>query len=217
MPIKATTVDQYLLDGCGRCKKGGTPQCTVHRWHPILVALRELALECGLSEEVKWSVPCYTLNGKNVLIIHAFMEYCSVMFMKGSLLDDPNEELHRQTENVTAGRQLRYTQLEEFMEQRPKAKAFILQAIEVEKAGKKVDPKPQETPITEELEEAFRQDETFKSAFYKLTPGRQRAYLLHFSQPKQTATRAKRIEQCMDIILRGEGIFDHYSQQKKHD
>jgi uncharacterized protein YdeI (YjbR/CyaY-like superfamily) len=217
MPIKATTVDQYLLDGCGRCKKGGTPQCTVHRWHPILVALRELALECGLSEEVKWSVPCYTLNGKNVLIIHAFMEYCSVMFMKGSLLDDPNEELHRQTENVTAGRQLRYTQLEEFMEQRPKAKAFILQAIEVEKAGKKVDPKPQETPITEELEEAFQQDETFKSAFYKLTPGRQRAYLLHFSQPKQTATRAKRIEQCMDIILRGEGIFDHYSQQKKHD
>jgi uncharacterized protein YdeI (YjbR/CyaY-like superfamily) len=90
MPIKATTVDQYLRTVAAGAK-GGTPQCTVHRWHPILVALRELALECGLKEEVKWSVPCYTLNGKNVLMIHAFMEYCSVMFMKGSLLDDPND------------------------------------------------------------------------------------------------------------------------------
>lgn len=214
MPLKATTVDQYLLDGCGRCKKGGTPQCTVHRWHPILVALRELALECGLTEAVKWSVPCYTLNGKNVLMIHAFMEYCSVMFMKGSLLDDPNEALHRQTEHVTAGRQLRYTKLEDFIEQRPQAKGFILQAIEVEKAGKKVEERTQETPITEELEEAFRQDKAFKSAFYKLTPGRQRAYLLHFSQPKQAATRAKRIEQCMSMILRGEGLHDAYHKGK---
>ena len=214
MPIKATTVDQYLLDGCGRCKKGGTPQCTVHRWHPILVALRELALECGLTEEVKWSVPCYTLNGKNVLMIHAFMEYCSVMFMKGALLDDPNEALHRQTENVTAGRQLRFTKLEEFMDQRPQAKAFILQAIEVEKAGKKVEARTEEPPITEELAEAFGQDEAFKSAFYKLTPGRQRAYLLHFSQPKQAATRAKRIEQCMIMILRGEGLHDAYQKGK---
>jgi uncharacterized protein YdeI (YjbR/CyaY-like superfamily) len=214
MPIKATTVDQYLLDGCGRCKKGGTPQCTVHRWHPILVALRELALECGLTEEVKWSVPCYTLNGKNVLMIHAFMEYCSVMFMKGSLLDDPNEALHRQTENVTAGRQLRYTKLEEFMDQRPQAKAFILQAIEVEKAGKKVEARTEEPPISEELEEAFGQDEAFKSAFYRLTPGRQRAYLLHFSQPKQAATRAKRIEQSMSMILRGEGLHDAYQKGK---
>jgi uncharacterized protein YdeI (YjbR/CyaY-like superfamily) len=136
------------------------------------------------------------------------------MFMKGSLLDDPNEALHRQTENVTAGRQLRYTKLEEFMDQRPQAKAFILQAIEVEKAGKKVEARTQETPITEELEEAFRQDKAFKSAFYKLTPGRQRAYLLHFSQPKQAATRAKRIEQCMSMILRGEGLHDAYQKGK---
>jgi uncharacterized protein YdeI (YjbR/CyaY-like superfamily) len=147
-------------------------------------------------------------------MIHAFMEYCSVMFMKGSLLDDPNEELHRQTEHVTAGRQLRYTKLEEFMDQRPRAKAFTLQAIEVEKAGKKVEARTQETPITQELEEAFRQDEAFKSAFYRLTPGRQRAYLLHFSQPKQAATRAKRIEQCMSMILRGEGLHDAYQKGK---
>ena len=213
--IKATSVDQYLLDGCGRCSKGGTPSCTVHTWHPILVAMRELAKECMLTEEVKWSVPCYTLKGKNVLMIHAFMEYCSIMFMKGSLLTDPENILHRQTEHVTSGRQLRYTNLEDFLAQRDRAKAFILEAITLEEAGKKVEKRTEEGPMVEELKEAFAQDEAFKNAFYQLTPGRQRAYLLHFAQPKQAATRASRIEKCMDMILRGEGLHDAYQNRKK--
>jgi uncharacterized protein YdeI (YjbR/CyaY-like superfamily) len=213
--IKATSVDQYLLDGCGRCGKGGTPSCTVHTWHPILVAMRELATECMLTEEVKWSVPCYTLKGKNVLMIHAFMEYCSIMFMKGSLLTDPENILHRQTEHVTSGRQLRYTNLEDFLAQRDRAKAFILEAITLEEAGKKVEKRTEEEPMVEELKEAFSQDSTFKTAFYQLTSGRQRAYLLHFAQPKQAATRASRIENCMDMILRGEGLHDAYQNRKK--
>lgn len=212
--MKATTVDQYLVDGCGRCSKGGTPNCTVHRWHPILVAMRELAIECGLTEEVKWSVPCYTLNGKNVLMIHAFIEYCSVMFMKGALLTDPKEILHRQTENVTAGRQLRYTSLEGFMQQRDIAKAFILEAIALEKGGTKVPKRTQEDPVVDELKEAFSQDAAFKKAFYGLTPGRQRAYLLHFAQPKQSETRASRIMKAMPMIMRGEGLHDAYQKGK---
>ena len=213
--IKATSVDQYLLDGCGRCSKGGTPSCTVHAWHPILVAMRELATECMLTEEVKWSVPCYTLKGKNVLMIHAFMEYCSIMFMKGSLLTDPENILHRQTEHVTAGRQLRYTNLEDFLAQREQAKAFIMEAITLEEAGKKVEKRTEEEPMVEELKEAFLQDSTFKTAFYQLTPGRQRAYLLHFAQPKQAETRASRIVKCMPLIMRGEGLHDAYQNRKK--
>jgi uncharacterized protein YdeI (YjbR/CyaY-like superfamily) len=213
--MKATTVEQYLLDGCGRCSKGGTPNCTVHKWQPILVAMRELATECLLTEEVKWSVPCYTLKGKNVLMIHAFKEYCSIMFMKGSLLTDPKNILHRQTENVTAGRQLRYTRIEDFLAQRERAKAFILEAIQLEEAGKKVEKRTEEEPMVEELKEAFVQDSAFKTAFYQLTPGRQRAYLLHFAQAKQAETRASRIEKCMPMILRGEGLHDAYQKGKK--
>ena len=213
--IKATSVDQYLLDGCGRCSKGGTPSCTVHTWHSIVVAMRDLAKDCMLTEEVKWLVPCYTLNGKNVLMIHAFKEYCSILFMKGSLLTDPENILHRQTEHVTSGRQLRYTNLEDFLAQRDRAKAFILEAITLEEAGKKVEKRTEEGPMVEELKEAFAQDEAFKNAFYQLTPGRQRAYLLHFAQPKQAETRASRIVKCMPLIMRGEGLHDAYQNRKK--
>jgi uncharacterized protein YdeI (YjbR/CyaY-like superfamily) len=214
MPIKATTVNQYLLEGCGRCPKGGTPNCTVHKWHPILLAMRELAVECMLTEEVKWSVPCYTVNGKNVMLVASFIDYCSFMFMKGSLFQDPNNLLHRQTENVTSGRQLRYTSMEEFMAQRHEAKAFILEAIALEKAGRKVEKSENDGTIVDELIKAFELSEPFKEAFYKLTPGRQRAYLLHFSQPKQTATRISRIEKCIPVILRGEGLHDAYQAKK---
>jgi uncharacterized protein YdeI (YjbR/CyaY-like superfamily) len=177
--------------------------------------MRELATECMLTEEVKWSVPCYTLKGKNVLMIHAFKEYCSIMFMKGSLLTDPENILHRQTEHVTSGRQLRYTNLEDFLAQRDRAKAFILEAITLEEAGKKVEKRTEEGPMVEELKEAFAQDEAFKNAFYQLTPGRQRAYLLHFAQPKQAETRASRIVKCMPLIMRGEGLHDAYQNRKK--
>ncbi|NDB36638.1 MAG: hypothetical protein EB023_15150 [Flavobacteriia bacterium] len=136
------------------------------------------------------------------------------MFMKGSLLQDPNNLLHRQTENVTSGRQLRYTSMEEFMAQRHEAKAFILEAIALEKAGRKVEKNENDGTIVDELIKAFEVSEPFKEAFYKLTPGRQRAYLLHFSQPKQTATRISRIEKCIPMILRGEGLHDAYQAKK---
>lgn len=214
MPAKATTVNQYLLEGCGRCPKGGTPNCTVHKWQPILVAMRALALECHLTEEVKWWVPCYTVNGKNVMLVASFIDYCSFMFMKGSLLQDPNNLLHRQTENVTSGRQLRYTSIEEFTAQRHEAKAFILEAIALEKAGRKVEKPENNETIVDELTNAFEASEAFKMAFYKLTSGRQRAYLLYFAQPKKTATRIARIEKCITMILRGEGLYDAYQSKK---
>jgi len=215
MPVKATTVNEYLLEGCGRCPKGGTPNCTVHKWQPILVAMKALALECHLTEEVKWSLPCYTVNGKNVIMLASFIDYCSLMFMKGSLLQDPEYLLHRQTEYVTSGRQLRFTSMEEFMAQRHVAKAFILEAISVEKAGRKIEKREELGTIVEELSNAFEENGLFKKAFFKLTPGRQRAYLLHFAQPKQTATRISRIEKCIPMILRGEGLHDAYQSKNK--
>lgn len=204
------TVEGYLLEGCGRCSKGGTPACSVHRWHDILVAMRVLAQECMLLEEVKWSVPCYTLNGKNVVMIHAFKEYCGFMFMKGALLSDPQGQLHRQTENVTAGRQLRFIHLDDFLSQRDLIKSFILEAIDLEKQGKKIEKPKQSETVLKELQDLFEKDETFKSAFYALTPGRQRGYLLHFSQAKQVSTRISRIENCRSLIFRGEGLHDGY-------
>jgi uncharacterized protein YdeI (YjbR/CyaY-like superfamily) len=176
--------------------------------------MRELAVECMLTEEVKWSVPCYTVNGKNVMLVASFIDYCSFMFMKGSLLQDPNNLLHRQTENVTSGRQLRYTSMEEFMAQRNEAKAFILEAIALEKAGRKVEKLENNETIVDELTNAFEVSEAFKMAFYKLTSGRQRAYLLYFAQPKQTTTRIARIEKCIPMILRGEGLYDAYQSKK---
>ena len=164
--------------------KGVRPSVLFILGIPFLVAMRELAKECMLTEEVKWSVPCYTLNGKNVLMIHAFKEYCSIMFMKGALLTDPENILHRQTEHVTAGRQLRYTTLEGFMEQRELAKAFILEAIALEKGGAKVPTRTQEDPVVDELKEAFSQDKAFKTAFYQLTPRKATRVFIAFCATK---------------------------------
>jgi uncharacterized protein YdeI (YjbR/CyaY-like superfamily) len=208
--MKATTVDQYLAAGCGRCKKGGTPDCVVHRWDSILVEMRALALECNLFEEVKWSVPCYTLYGKNIVMIGAFKDHCSFMFMKGSLLQDNENHLYRQTENVTSGRQMRFTSLKEFHDKRAITKHFILEAMRLEREGVKVPKKTEQEPIPMELQVFFDHDEAFNRAFFALTPGRQRAYLIHFNQPKQAETRTARIEKCKAMILRGEGLHDAY-------
>lgn len=208
--MKTTTVDQYLDVGCGRCSKGGTPDCVVHRWNPILKEMRNLALECNLNEEVKWSVPCYTYNGKNIAMVGAFKAYCSFMFMKGSLLRDDENQLYRQTENVTSGRQMRFVSIEEFYEKRELTKHFILEAIQLEKDGVKVEKNTKQEPIPQELQDFFNGDDNFSRAFYSLTPGRQRAYLLHFNQPKQAGTRISRIEKCKEMILKGEGLHDAY-------
>ena len=171
--------------------------------------LRKIVLDCPLTEELKWGVPCYTYQDSNVVLMHIFKEYCALLFVKGSLLKDDNSILIRQTENVQAGRQVRFTHVNEIKEKKAILKAYIYEAIEVEKAGLKVEfKKTTEYSIPEEFQKKLDHSPALKTAFYKLTPGRQRAYLLHFSAPKQSKTREARIEKCEPQILKGKGLND---------
>lgn len=202
-------VDQYLIDGCGRCKLYKTPQCKVHAWSTELKVLRAIIQDCGLTEELKWSVPCYTFENKNVLILAAFKDYCSVSFFKGALLKDTKKLLSTPGENSQAARQFKFTSVKEIEKLSSNIKAYIKEAIELEKQGKKIEFKQtSEDLMIEELESAFKKNASLKKAFYALTPGRQRGYLLFFSQAKQSATRASRIEKCTATILKGKGLND---------
>lgn len=202
-------VDQYLIDGCGRCKLYKTPQCKVHTWSTELKVLRSIIQDCGLTEELKWSAPCYTFENKNVLILAAFKDYCSVSFFKGALLKDAKKILSTPGENSQAARQFRFTSVKEIEKLSTNIKAYIKEAIELEKQGKKIEFKQtSEDLMIEELENAFKKNASLKKAFYALTPGRQRGYLLFFSQAKQSATRASRIEKCTAAILKGKGLND---------
>ncbi|MCF8277510.1 MAG: DUF1801 domain-containing protein [Flavobacteriales bacterium] len=209
-------VDTYLSDGCGRCSLGGTPDCKVHRWHEELVLLREMLLHCGLNEELKWSIPCYTYQNSNIVLLSAFKEYCALSFFKGSLLRDSNGMLIQQTENVQATRQLRFTNVQEIADLETVIRSYIYEAIEVEKLGLKVDMKDRaELAYPEELELKLADDAAFKAAFEALTPGRQRGYVLFFAAPKQSKTRAERIEKNRAQILEGKGLHDDYRSNKK--
>lgn len=202
-------VDHYLAEGCGRCPLGGTPQCKVHTWPAELAALRTILLDTELTEEVKWKVPCYTVQGSNVLILSAFKEYCSVSFFKGALLSDPHQLLEQPGENSQAARLLRFTAVQQVVALEPIIRAYIAEAIAVEKAGLTVDfKKPEEFDIPDELVDQFDADPDFRAAFEALTPGRQRGYLLHFAAPKQAKTRAARIEKYRAQILAGKGLHD---------
>jgi uncharacterized protein YdeI (YjbR/CyaY-like superfamily) len=201
--------DTYFTAGCGRCAKGGTPACKVNTWAAELVALRGLVLEAGLTEECKWGVPCYTINGGNVVIIHSFKEYCALLFFKGALLKDAKGLLIQQTENVQAGRQLRFTDVRDIVKLKTTIKAYLQEAIAVEKAGLKVAMKPTaEFAMPEEFQAKLDESPALKTAFEALTPGRQRAYLLHFAAAKQAKTREARIEKCTPQILNGKGLLD---------
>jgi uncharacterized protein YdeI (YjbR/CyaY-like superfamily) len=201
--------DTYFTAGCGRCAKGGTPACKVNTWAAELVALRGLVLEAGLTEECKWGVPCYTINGGNVVIIHSFKEYCALLFFKGALLKDAKSLLIQQTENVQAGRQLRFTDVRDIVKLKTTIKAYLQEAIAVEKAGLKVAMKPTaEFAMPEEFQAKLDESLALKTAFEALTPGRQRAYLLHFAAAKQAKTREARIEKCTPQILSGKGLLD---------
>ena len=179
------------------------------KWKEELQKLRTIILECGLTEEVKWRVPCYTLDKRNVVLIHGFKEYCALLFMKGALLKDPKGILIRQTENVQAGRQIRFTNVREIIDMEPVLKAYIHEAIEVEKAGLKVGKKKTaDFKICEEFKDKLDKIPALKTAFNALTPGRQRAYLLYFSAPKQSKTRTSRVEKYMQQILNGKGLDD---------
>lgn len=181
----------------------------VRKWQDEMTKLRSIVLDCGLNEEVKWMHPCYTYQNSNVVLIHGFKEYCALLFFKGALLKDTNEILIQQTENVQAGRQIRFTNLQEIVELEATIKAYIFEAIEVEKAGLKVEmKKTKDYPVPEELQTKLDESPALKTAFEALTPGRQRAYLFHFGQPKQSKTRTARVEKCIPQILDGKGLND---------
>jgi uncharacterized protein YdeI (YjbR/CyaY-like superfamily) len=202
-------VDDYFARGCGRCALFDTPQCRVHRWQEEMQTLRDILLDAGLTEERKWGNPCYTLNGKNVVMMGALKEFCSLGFFKGALLKDPQNLLVAAGENSQASRQLRYTSVKDIVKHKKHIQAIISEAIKVEQTGKKVVFKAvSEFPMPAELTATFEEMPELKKAFYALTPGRQRGYLLHFAQAKQSATRLSRIEKYIPMIMRGEGMYD---------
>lgn len=175
-------------------------------WQSAYKQLRKIILDCGLIEELKWGVPCYTHNGKNVVLIHGFKDYCALLFHKGVLLKDTEGILVQQTENVQSARQIRFTGEAQIQEMEPILKTYLYEAIEVEKAGLQVKlKKTSEFAMPEELQTKLDTDTEFKTAFEALTPGRQRGYMLYFSQPKQSKTRISRIEKSFPKILDGKG------------
>lgn len=208
------TVDNYLVEGCGRCPLGSTPDCKVNKWVPELELLRMIVLDCGLTEESKWGVPCYTFKNSNVLIVSAFKNHCAISFFKGSLLSDTKKILEKPGENSQAARLIKFKNTERIRGIETDIKAYIYEAVEVEKAGLKVKFKKNNEPIPEELEKKFIEDPILKTAFESLTPGRRRGYIIFFSAPKQSRTRESRIEKSIGKILNGEGLNDKYSRKK---
>jgi len=179
------------------------------RWQKELEQLRMIVLNCGLDEELKWGCPCYSFQKANIVLIHVFKEYCALLFFKGALLNDADGILIQQTKNVQAARQVRFTNVREIIQLKAVLKAYIYEAVEVEKAGLKVNlKKPSEFDMAEEFQTKLDTIPGLKKAFTALTPGRQRAYLLHFAAPKQSKTRESRVEKCMPQILKGKGLND---------
>ncbi|MDB5200931.1 MAG: hypothetical protein JWQ27_340 [Ferruginibacter sp.] len=179
-----------------------------------MMVMRKIVLGCGLSEALKWGVPCYTLpteksESANIVLIHVFKEYCAYLFFKGALMDNSHGLLIQQTENVQAARQIRFTNASQVKQQEAAIKAAIFEAIDIEKAGLKVElKKTKDFDMPEELTAKFKQDPKLKSAFTALTPGRLRAYIFHFSDAKQTGTRSARIEKSVKAIMAGKGLLD---------
>jgi uncharacterized protein YdeI (YjbR/CyaY-like superfamily) len=179
------------------------------KWHDEFEKLRTIALDCGLNEELKWGQPCYALQKKNIVLIHGFKDYCAFLFFKGALLEDAEGILIQQTENVQAARQIRFTNVREIVKMKPILKAYIHEAIQAEKAGLKVTlKKTKEFSVPEEFQARLDELPALKTAFDALTPGRQRAYILYFSAPKQSKTRGSRVEKYMPQILVGKGLDD---------
>ena len=195
-------VDKYL-------SKANLPAGKAGKWQKELEKLRMIILDCQLTEELKWGVPCYTFQKRNMVLVHVFKDYCAILFFKGALLNDPNGILIQQTKNTQAARQIRFTNVREIVEMETILKAYIYEAIELEKAGLKVNyKKTTEFIIPEEFHKKLDKIAALKTAFDALTPGRQRAYFLYFSQPKQSKTRESRVEKCMQQILNGKGLND---------
>jgi|ERR1043165_8949980 uncharacterized protein YdeI (YjbR/CyaY-like superfamily) len=178
-------------------------------WQEEIKKLRAIALACPVTEELRWGCPCYTSDKKNIVLIHAFKDYCAFLFFKGALLKDEDGILIQQTENVQSSRQIRFTHVREIVQMEPILKAYIREAIAVEKAGLKVKlKKTSEFKMPEEFKKKLDASLALKTAFAALTPGRQRGYLLHFSSAKQSKTREARINKCVPQILKGKGLND---------
>lgn len=180
------------------------------KWKEEFLFLREIVSENKfLEEDYKWMHPCYTLEGKNVVLIHGFKEYCALLFHKGALMKDPENILIQQTENVQSARQLRFTNIQQIIDLKSVIKSYIKEAVEIEKSGKKIEMKAvSDYPIPSEFQHALDEDKNLNEAFYSLTPGRQKAYLFYFNQAKQAKTRESRIEKYYQKILNGKGIDD---------
>lgn len=207
-------IDEYLEIGCMRCPLGATSDCRVHNWTEELKLLREIILDTGLKEEHKWGVPCYTFNDKNVIILSALKETCTLSFFKGALLNDENNLLVKPGKNSQAARLFKFKNSDEIKSIQGQIKEYIFEAIEIEKSGLKIEYQKNPEPIPEELENFMEKDPIFKSAFEALTPGRQRGYIIYFSAAKQPKTRVSRIEKSVSKILNGVGLNDKYSGRR---
>ena len=207
-------VDLYLSDGCGRCKYFATTNCKVKKWETELKILRQIVLESNLQETLKWSMPVYTFQNKNIVIISAFKSFCSINFFKGVLLKDNYQILEKQGESSQSSRIIKITTADQLLQIAPQIKEYIFEAIEIEKSGKKVVFNKSFETAPDELMQKFLSFPDFKHAFEKLSLGKQRGYILYFSQPKQSKTIISRIEKCISKIKNGQGINDHYLNTK---
>jgi uncharacterized protein YdeI (YjbR/CyaY-like superfamily) len=179
------------------------------KWQVEFEELRKICLDCGVTEELRWGCPCYTFDKRNIVLIHGFKEYCALLFFKGALLKDARVILIQQTKNVQSARQIRFTNVRQIVKMKTILKAYIREAIEVEKAGLKVNlKKTSDFAIPEEFQDKLNENDALKTAFNALTPGRQRAYIFYFSAPKQSKTRESRVEKCVPHILIGKGLND---------
>ena len=200
-------VETYFNEGCGRCSKMATPLCRVRTWEKELQLLRSIILECGLVEELKWSHPCYTFQNKNIIMLGTTKAFCAISFFKGALLADTQQILVTQTENMQATRQLQFTGIDQIASIETSIRSYIFEAIEIEKSGIKIQYKtPDEMVIPEEFQQKLNEDEALRIAFEGLTPGRKKAYLLFFSQAKQSKTRLARVEKWIPTIKQGKGM-----------
>lgn len=184
-------------------------------WHSEMLELRKILLACGLAEDLKWSKPCYAYEGNNVVILQPFKAYLALLFFKGQLLKDPNGILVKTGPNTQVGRQIRFTDVRDIVKKAAVLKKYIQHAIKVEKSGQKVVIKKVDVKVPEELQRKLSEDSAFRTAFEALTPGRQRGYIFFFNAPKQSATRAARIEKCAPLIFDGLGLQDEYLLKKK--
>lgn len=204
--MNTISVDAYLADGCGRCEHYRTPQCKVHRWTEALVELRSSLVGSGLTEEMKWGSPCYTLNGKNVVMLVSRKDYCALSFIKGALLTDDDGALEPLGPNSQAVRLLKFTSGQEVRARRPLVETLVKAAIKAEAEGAKVAFRGSPEPLPAELQARLEAEPALKIAFDSLTPGRRRSYVLHVSGAKQSKTREKRVERCIPKILAGRGF-----------